>query len=231
MDLPPVEGSLLSYISAADRDLLMSAGVRRRFVENELMLHQGDPSDHVFLLMAGWVRVYAITADGQENMIALRGPGDLVGELAAINGWDRTASVQSLTPVHVVQLLRTAFVDCVYANPAIAVGLIKQLSARLREVEAILLEVNTLDVSRRVATYLLHLASRHGAPGPDGVALGMPLSQQDIAGRVGASLRGVARALALLRDRGIIFTNRKQIVIVRPDVLRSFASNNTPDVI
>lgn len=229
MDLPPVEGSLLSYVSAADRDLLMSTGVRRRFVENELMLHQGDPSDHVFLLMAGWVRVYAITADGQENMIALRGPGDLVGELAAINGWDRIASVQALTPVHVVQLVRTAFVDCVYANPAIAVGLIKQLSARLREVEATLLEVNTLDVSRRVATYLLYLASRHGAPGPDGVALGMPLSQQDIAGRVGASLRGVTRALALLRDRGIIFTNRKQIVIVRPDVLRSFA-NNTPDV-
>jgi len=230
MDLPPVEGSLLSYIDAADRDLLISTGIRRRFAENELMLHQGDPSDHVFVVMAGWVRIYATSADGQETMIALRGPGDLVGELAAINGWDRTASVQTLTAVHVVQLLRSAFVDCVYANPAIAVGLIKQLSARLREVEAILFEVTTLDIGRRVATYLLHLASRHGAPGPNGVVLGMPLSQQDIAGRVGASLRGVARALALLRDRGIISTNRKNIVIVRPDVLRSFASN-TPDVI
>jgi DNA-binding GntR family transcriptional regulator len=53
----------------------------------------------------------------------------------------------------------------------------------------------------------------------------MPLSQQDIAGRVGASLRGVARALAMLRRRGIICTTRRRIVIVRPDVLRSFAGN------
>lgn len=228
MDVPPGEGSLLSYISAADRAQLLSTGVPRHFDESDLLLRQGDPSDHVLLIVSGWVRVYATSPEGQETMIALRGPGDLVGELAAINGWDRTASVQALAPVDVVQLLRPAFVDCVYANPVIAVGLIKQLSARLREIESILLEVNTLDVSRRVATYLLHLADRHGAPGPDGVALGMPLSQQDIAGRVGASLRGVARALAVLRERGIINTTRRHIVIVRPDVLRSFAGN-TPD--
>jgi CRP/FNR family transcriptional regulator, cyclic AMP receptor protein len=51
------------------------------------------------------------------------------------------------------------------------------------------------------------------------------LSQQDIANRVGASLRGVARAMALLRDRGIVVTTRRRIVIARPDVLRAFAAN------
>jgi CRP/FNR family cyclic AMP-dependent transcriptional regulator len=125
----------------------------------------------------------------------------------------------------VLQLLRDQFVECLYTRPMIAVGLIKQMSTRLREVENILVEVNTLDLNRRVATYLWRLANRHGTPGPDGVVLGMPLSQQDIAGRVGASLRGVARALAMLRRRGIICTTRRRIVIVRPDVLRSFAGN------
>lgn len=225
MDLPPVAGSLLSFVGAAECDRLMSAGVRRRFFDGDLLLRQGDPSDHVLLLLTGWVRVYSTSVDGQETMVALRGAGDLVGELAALHGWDRTASVQALTPVDVVQLLREQFVECVHTSPVIAVGLIKQMSARLREVETILFEVNTLDVSRRVATYLVELASRHGAPGADGVVLGMPLSQQDIASRVGASLRGVARAMRLLRDRGIICTTRRRIVIVRPDVLRSFAGN------
>jgi CRP-like cAMP-binding protein len=161
-------------------------------------------------------------------MIALRGPGDLVGELAAINGWDRSASVQALESVDVVQLLRPAFAERVYTHPAIAVGLIKQLSARLLEVETILLQVTTLDVSRRVATYLLQLADRHGSPGPDGVEVGLPLTQHDLAGRAGASLRGVARALAELRERGIISTDRRHIVIVRPDLLRAFVGD-TPD--
>lgn len=225
MVLPPVEGSLLSYLDVVDRDHLVAIGVRRRFAEGDLLLRQGDPSDHVLLLLAGWVRVYAASVNGQETMVALRGPGDLVGELAALHGWDRTANVQALTRVDAAQLLRPQFVECVYGNSAIAVGLVKQMSARLREVQTILTEITTLDVNQRVATYLLQLASRHGTPGPDGITLSMPLSQQDIASRIGASLRGVARAMAALRDRGIICTTRRRIVLRRPDALRSLVRN------
>jgi CRP/FNR family transcriptional regulator, cyclic AMP receptor protein len=222
MDLPPVEGSLLSFVGPAEREHLIAIGVRRRFAEGNPLLRQGDPSDHVLLLLSGWVRVYATDADGQEMMIALRGPGDLIGELAALHGWHRTANVAALTQVDVVQLLRQQFVECVHTNPAIAVGLVKQMSARLREVQTILAEINSLDVNRRVAKYVLHLAARHGKPGPDGITLGMPLSQQDIAAHVGASLRSVARTLADLRRLGIIGTDRRRIVVRRPAALRSY---------
>jgi CRP/FNR family transcriptional regulator, cyclic AMP receptor protein len=230
MDLPPVDGSLLRYVAPAERDYLMSIGVRRRFIEGDLLLRQGDPSDHVLLLLSGWGRVYATNPDGHETLIALRGPGDLVGELAALNGWDRTASVQALTTIDVLQLLRPQFVECAHTHPAIAIGLIKQMAARLREVEETLTEVTTLDVSRRVATFVLRLADRHGTAGPDGITLGMPISQQDIASRVGASLRSVTRALAQLRARGIICTRRRRIVVIRPGMLRSFAANTPDDV-
>ena len=222
MDLPPVEGSLLSYVGPAEREHLLAIGVRRHFADGDPLLRQGDPSDHVLLLLAGWVRVSAIDADGQEMLIALRGPGDLIGELAALHGWHRTANVEALTRVDVVQLLRPQFVECVHAYPEIAIGLVKQMSARLREVQTILAEINSLDVNRRVAKYVLHLAGRHGTPGPDGITLGMPLSQQDIAARVGASLRSVARTLADLRRLGIVGTDRKRIVVRRPADLRSY---------
>lgn len=225
MDLRPVEGSLLSYVGAADRVHLISLGVRRRFAEGDVLLRQGDPSDHVFVLLSGWVRVYSIYPDGQEIMVALRGTGDAIGELAALHGWDRTANVQALTPVDVVQLLRHQLVECLHARPTVAVAMIKQMSIRLRELNTILTDVTTLDVSRRVATYLLRLAGQHGTTGPAGLALDVPISQQDIASQVGASLRGVARAMALFRDRGIVLTSRRQIVIAHPGVLRSFAGN------
>ncbi|HEX4703577.1 MAG TPA: Crp/Fnr family transcriptional regulator [Pseudonocardiaceae bacterium] len=225
MDIRPVDGTLLGYLGTPDSDHLVSLGVRRHFAEGDVLLRQGDPTDHVLVLLSGWVRVYSLTQDGQETVIALRGPGDAVGELAALHGWDRTASVQALAPVEAVQLLRHQFIECLHHRPTIAVALIKQMSIRLREIESTLLDVTTLDVSRRVAVYLLRMARQHGTPNPAGTDLGMPLSQQDIANRVGASLRGVARAMALLRDRGIVVTTRRRIVIARPDVLRSFAGN------
>lgn len=230
MDLQPVEGSLLGFLSDADRAYLVSGGVRRTFAENDVLLRQGDPTDHVLVVVTGWVRIFFTDPDGQEIVAALRGPGDVVGERAALHDWDRTATVQALTPVAVIQLSRGQLMECLLAKPTIAIGMIKQMSHRLREAEATLLEVTTLDVSRRVAAYLLRLASQHGIPDTDGTALGLPLSQQEIANRVGASLRTVARAIALLRERGIISTTRpRRIVIMLPDVLRSFAGNVSAD--
>lgn len=230
MDLQPVEGSLLGFLSDADRVYLVSGGVRRQFAENDVLLRQGDPTDHVLVVETGWVRIYFTDPDGQEIVIGLRGPGDVVGERAALHDWDRTATVQALTPVAVTQLSRGQFMDTLLVRPTIAIAMIKLMSNRLREADTALMEVATLGVSGRVAAYLLRLAAQHGIPDNEGMALSMPLSQQEIANRVGASLRAVARAIALLRERGIIATTRpRRIVIVRPDVLRSFAGNVSAD--
>lgn len=226
MDIQPVEGSLLSFLNAADRARIVSGGVRRQFAEGDVLLREGDPTDHVLVMATGWVRIHLTDPDGQEIVIALRGPGDMVGERAALHDWDRTATVQALTPVQVIQLSRGQVLECLLNRPTIAIALAKLMSSRLREAENTLLEVTTLDVSGRVAAYLLRMASQYGIPNPDGIALGTPLSQQEIANRVGASLRGVARAMTLLRERGIIATPRpRRIVIMRPDVLRSFAGS------
>jgi CRP-like cAMP-binding protein len=80
-----------------------------------------------------------------------------------------------------------------------------------------------LDVTKRVATYLVRLAAQHGIPDRAGVTLRMPLTQQDIANHLGASRRTVARALAVLRERQIVTTFRRRIVILQPDVLSLFA--------
>lgn len=228
MDGQPTEGTLFAYLEPVDRAYLVSLGDRRRFAEGDVLLRQGDPTDHVLVLLSGWVRIYSTGRDGQEVVLALRGPGDVLGELAALHGWDRTASIQALEPVGVAQLRSARFLDCLNARPTIAIAMIKQMSTRLREAEMALLDFATQDVSRRVASYLARMARQHGIPGPNGIALSVPLSQQDIANRVGASLRGVARAMAVLRERGIVVSARRRIVIARPDVLRSFAGN-VPD--
>lgn len=221
-----VAGSLLTYLEPDEREFLLSGGIRRTFPGNQVLLHEGDPTNHVLVLIAGWVRVYSSTADGQEVLLALRGPGDIIGDLAALHGWARTASVRSLQKVTAVQLLSTQFVHALYARPGIAVAMVKQMSQRLLESQAARVDAATLDVTRRVARYVLRLVDQHGVPEPSGQALGMPLTQQDIANHVGASRRAVSRAMAILRDRQIVTTSGRRIVVANYEILALFANTS-----
>jgi CRP/FNR family transcriptional regulator, cyclic AMP receptor protein len=226
MDIQPVKGTLLSALAPADHEYLLSLGVRRRFTENEVLLRQGDPTDHVLIVLAGWVRAYSTNQEGQEVVLAVRGPGDVLGELAALHGWPRTVSLRAMEQVHVVQLRRRQFLDCLHERPEIALALLKQMSVRLHDAEMALLEFATQDVGKRVAGYLLRMTRQHGVRTADGIEVGVPLSQQEIASRIGASPRAVARTMAILRERGIVATAPRRIVIVRPDVLRSFTGHS-----
>lgn len=225
MEIQPVKGTLLSALTSADREHLLAVGEQRLFDTDDVLMRQGDPTDHVLVMLAGWVRAYSTNREGQEVVLAVRGPGDVLGELAALHGWPRTISLRAMERVQVLQLRRQQFLNCLYERPGIAIALVKQVSTRLRDAEAALLEFATQDVSRRVAGYLLRIAGQHGIADDNGIELGISLSQQDIASGIGASPRGVARAMAMLRDRGIVTTAPRRIVIVRPDVLRKFAGH------
>ncbi len=222
-------GSLLGYLAPADRDYLLDRGVERRLPGGAALMHQGDASDHVLVLLSGWVRVSSSTPDGQVILLALRGPGDVIGELAALHDrWTRTATVETLGEIRFVQLRGRDFVDCLHERSVIAVALSRQLAVRLRDAESARIDVVTLDVARRVAALVLRLARAHGRSGPSGLVLRSPLTQQDIADRVGASRRAVSRALATLRERHIVTTGRQTFVVTAPDVLALFAGS-APD--
>lgn len=219
----PVAGSLFAYLDQELRDFLVDNGVARSFAAGEVLLRYGDPTNHVLLLVHGWVRVSVSARDGQEILCGLRGPGDVLGDLAAMHGWPRTATVSALEDVRVVQLTSARFVASLHERPGIAVAMVKQMAARLREAEAARIDFATLGVDQRVAAYLRRLADQHGILGRDGVVIRMPVTQQDIANRVGASRRAVARSMALLRERRIVCTARRRIVLRQPDVLAAFA--------
>lgn len=216
------DGALLAYLADADRDYLLARGTRRRFRANAVVLMEGDPSDHVHVLVSGWVRVSAILEDGREVLFGLRGPGEVLGDLAAVTGRPRSASVRAIEPCTVFQLTGADFVDVLHARPAIAVATIKTVAARLRSAESARIDAAAFDVSRRVAVVLVRLAEERGQTVPEGVVVDA-LSQEDIAAQIGAARRTVARALRVLRERGIVETGRRRFLIRELRVLRAFA--------
>ena len=224
MTAPPVTGSLLSYLLPGDREFLLGRGTPRTLPAGAALMHEGDPTDHVLVLRSGWVRVYSSTKDGQVILLALRGPGDVIGDLAALQPeWTRTGTVETLQKIAFTQFRTEEFLACLHDRPSVAIALLRQMAVRLRDAEAMRVDFATHDVAQRVAAVLVRLVDAHGQVEDGNLVLRWPLTQQDIADRIGASRRAVARALATLRERHIVTTGRHLYVVTAPDVLRLFA--------
>ncbi|MEU6488176.1 Crp/Fnr family transcriptional regulator [Streptomyces sp. NPDC046887] len=199
---------------------LLAAGVELRYPERTVLLTKGEPSTHVLLVRDGWLKVTDESADGHEALLALRGPGDVVGESAALDGTTRSATVVTLEPVAAVVIASERFRDFLDRHPAAERSLMAVVTDRMRAGDRKRLELAACDVRQRLARLLLELAEHHGERVAEGVRVRVPLTQQELAGAVGASRESVARLLGELRERDAVITRRQELVVTRPEVLR-----------
>ncbi|MET8567264.1 Crp/Fnr family transcriptional regulator [Streptomyces sp. NPDC004783] len=210
----------LARLEKEDRTALLGIGRPLRYRARSVILHQDEPSSHVLLLLHGWTKVTAIAANGYEALLALRGPGDIVGEGAALSGRHRSATVTALDAVEAVVIDRARFTAFLTAHPRAALRLLGLTTDRQRSTDRRRLEWAALSVRERLAVLLLELVRTHGNRTEEGVELTIGLSQQEFAGSVGSSREAVARLLKELRDRHVVVTRRRRIVVLRPEVLR-----------
>ncbi|MFD8499361.1 Crp/Fnr family transcriptional regulator [Amycolatopsis sp. NPDC059657] len=220
--LEPAAGSLFTYLSPEDRRFLLGLGFRRRHPGGDLLLRQGDPTEHLLLITEGWVRISSSGSGGYELLTGHRGPGHLVGELAALYGSPRGADVHAVETVELVVITRDRFLACLHDRPTITIALVKQMADRVAEAENMRRWFAMHDVTKRIAASLLHMAEQHGVDGPSGLVIQIPLTQQDLANHVGATRRSVARAMTALRERDLIGTVNRRHVVPSVGKLRAF---------
>lgn len=210
----------LARLESGSRKELLALGVELRYPARTVVLRQDEPSSHVFFILDGWLKVTADSESGHEALLALRGPGDVVGESAALHGASRSASVSTLEPVRAVVVAADRFTAFLEAWPETGRQLMAVITERLRAGDRKRLEYAACSVKQRLARLLLELAESHGSRTDEGIVVTVPLTQQELAGSVGSSREAVARLLRELRDRGAVTTRRRSLVVVRPDVLR-----------
>ena len=162
----------------------------------------------------------------EEIVLAVRGPGALLGELSAIDGLPRSASVAALEPVvaHVMHV--EAFRDFLDSHAHVAVALLHLVVERLRDADRKRAEFAAYDTSARVAQRIVELAERFGEPDAQGTRITVALSQDELAGWVGASREAVAKALRALRDNGQLATGRRTMTVLDLDGLRRRAGRS-----
>ena len=204
--------------SDAELAELRAIGRTRTYARNARVFHEGERSDFVVLIVDGRLKILTATADGTEAVLGIRGPGSLVGELAAFDGGPRTATAVALDPLTVRVLPAAQFREFVASRPGAALELIRVLMSRLREGDRRRLEFGAYDATARVARLLCDLANERAIT--DGHGVDVRLAQHEVAGLVGASRASVARALASLRTLDIVATGRGTITVLDLDALR-----------
>lgn len=210
-------------LTAVELDDLVSRGARRHFKRGAYLLTEGEISDHVAVVLTGRAKVSSFTPDGREVVLAVRGPGDLLGELSALDGGVRSASVSALEPVEALIIPSERFEHFLQDHARLAVMLLQMMSRRLRDADRKRIEFGAYDTPGRVARRIIELADRYGETEERGVRITLSLTQDELAGWSGASREAVSKALRHFRDRGWIETGRRSIVVLNVDALRTLA--------
>ncbi|MFF5210229.1 Crp/Fnr family transcriptional regulator [Streptosporangium sp. NPDC000396] len=218
MSTPPEPGEFVTLLTADEVAALHAAGRPRRWDRGATICTEGDVADWVLLLTSGRVKVSSHTAAGTEVVLAVRGPGALLGEFAALDGLPRSATVTALEPVEGVAI--RDFPAYLQDNGRVAVLLIQMLIGKMRDSDRKRIEYGAFDTTGRVATRLVELAERYGEPANGAVRVALPLSQDELAGWTGASREAVSKALRSLRDRGLVETGRRTVIIHDMEGLR-----------
>jgi CRP/FNR family transcriptional regulator, cyclic AMP receptor protein len=178
-------------------------------------MRTGEEADGVMLIEQGVVKVVATTASGPQAILGLRGPGDLIGEIAVLNGKRRTASVIAATPVTLSRIDAASFTDLLLQHPRMMLELLRVITSRLDAATSQQLDLST-GASGRVLSYLRMLGELHGSLLPDGsLKVAKLLTQQELASTLGISNASVARALRDLRATGAV-TIRKNEILIHP---------------
>lgn len=210
-------------LGAASRVLLADVGRRRSVRRGTVLFRQDNESDSVLLVEHGLLRVSVVSQDGTDSVLALRGSGELVGEFGAITARRRSATVVALTDSTVVVIASARFRSLLRQFSGLACDVLSLLVTRVDESDRRRLEVGTCTVSQRLARFLGELAATHGTERADGgVEIAAQLTQEELGSAIGATRESVSRALAELRDDGLLSTARRRITILAPTRLDSY---------
>lgn len=205
--------TFLGRLEDDDLAVLLEAGHRRRHRAGDVLLIEGGPPTSVVVVLSGTVKVMKAGASGRGVLLELRSAGDVIGELGAVDGAPRSATVVALGDVDAVAVAADRFDGLLRARAGIAHAVLATVVHRLRRSAARQLEFGTLDVTGRVCARLAELAAAHGEPGEGGIVIRRSISQQDLADWAAVSRDGVVRALAELRSNGWVETGRRRIVV------------------
>lgn len=170
-------------------DELAATADMRSLARNEVIFDEGDESSHLYVVQSGRIAIGNRSTDGRESVVALMVEGDIFGELGFFDGGTRSAGARALEPSKVVSMPNGPVHDVLDRHPEVLWRVVALLARRLRTTDEALADSVFLDVPGRTAKRLLELAG-------EAEEFVLPVTQEELAGMVGASRERVNKAIA-----------------------------------
>ncbi|MEZ0094082.1 Crp/Fnr family transcriptional regulator [Streptacidiphilus sp. EB129] len=216
--------TLLGGLGDSGRRTLLSLGTLVQYADaGEVLVREGEQAAVVYLLIDGVVKATGLTESGREALLAIRMGGDLVGELAAIDGGTRSATVTTCGAV-VARSIRIAdFLDCLRRGPDIAHAVNRAVVGKLRHANTRRVDFYGYDVATRVARVLFHVAATYGDRDGNRALIRWSLTQPELASLAGAAEPSVQKVLRQLRSLDVVSTGYRSLTVLDLDHLEAIA--------
>ncbi|MFE3250704.1 Crp/Fnr family transcriptional regulator [Streptomyces sp. NPDC059209] len=215
--------SLLGALSPHARGDLLGLGTEVRFEAGAVLLREGMDDRHVLVVTSGFAKVTATVENGETSLLAVRAAGDTVGEMAAMDGTARSATVTACVPLTARVVQAGALRELLLRRPEISMALTGMVANRLRWSNRRRLDFRGYPAKVRLARLLVELADVYGSSRASSVVIGCRLTQPELATLIGASVTTIQKVLRELRAGGLLETGYRSTVIRQPRLLRRLA--------
>jgi len=205
------EARLFRVLPRRDRDMLAKSASVMTFDADTIVIYRGDSAENVFLILEGSVAVESMSSHGKSISISSLGAGEVFGEMAVLDGRDRSANIRTLEPASLLLISKARFRVLLNENPEFAYEVILDLVQRLRQADDQIESIMFLTLKRRLANLLLDLFR---AQGPE-----LRITQADLANRLTATREKVNVNLQVLREAGAIKLGRGRVTLLDEAIL------------
>lgn len=217
---------LLRHAPVPELDRLADLATTRRFAAGDTVFVKGDPGTSMMAVLEGRIRISSISEEGREVMLAVFGPGDVFGEIAMIDGGERTADAVALEPTLLLVLTRREFMPFLERNPKVCIKLLEMLCKRFRQTDEQIEDFNFLHLRSRLAKRLVFLAEQYGAKAHDGTQITIPLPQHLLASMMGTSREAVNKQLRGFEEAKLIDVRRGNVTVLDRHGLERIVSDH-----
>ncbi|CAM3985327.1 Transcriptional regulator, Crp/Fnr family [Novosphingobium lubricantis] len=209
--------SLFADCEKAELSDIIARGQLRSFKPGQELMAQGQEGTTLFIVVKGLARVSMVAANGREIILDYAEPGHVLGEIAFLDGGDRTATVEAIEPVEALVLSRTAFADIIEKHQGLSLRLLNAMARRLRQNNAVIEADRAYTSGPRLARFLLRLMM--GGKDDSGTQLKIALSQGELGNFAGMSREQINRQLSAWVDNGIVALKGGRVTILDREAL------------
>jgi len=194
--------------------------LEKTYRKNQVIFDQGDPGQSLIIIKSGLVKISLVDSNNHEFIIKTFSVHDFFGEMSLLDGGPRSATATAVENTQALIIFRDNFIGLIQKNPSVALGMLSELSIRLRTTTENISNLTFFDAYGKVARCLLDLADKIGEREEAGVVIQLTLSRQELANMSGLSRETFARILKEFQVRGCLKVQGKKILILDEKIMR-----------